>query len=140
MKFIGGVLASPHIIGGIHTKPVKELIKGYCGYGSKLAFLTKSGITLIGTWNIDEGIQYSNYCYTNYGVKTKVTDYSDYSWKDWKNRYNDKSKEQKYLTAQDKYVCHFCKELKDCKYDAEYMGMLCSECSISLASYTSKED
>lgn len=73
MKFIGGILAQPEIINNIESPAVKSLIKGYCGYSSKLAFLRSSGITTIGDFEEDKGIKYSN---TQF--KSRVTTYNNW--------------------------------------------------------------
>lgn len=60
MKFINNVLASSEIVENLDSVAVKELIRGYCGLSSKLAFLKKSGFSLVGDFELDEGVYYSN--------------------------------------------------------------------------------
>ncbi len=72
MKFIGGILASPEVIENIDSDSVRELIKGYCGYSSKLAFLKSTGLTLIGNFEEDNGIFYSNSQYKKYTYPSSV--------------------------------------------------------------------
>jgi hypothetical protein len=118
MKFVAGVLASPHILAGLHMPPVKELIKGYCGYSSKLAFLTRAGITLIGHWQLEDGLQYSNHGYKGY---TRVTTYPAC---------------QENADGELWHMCNFCKEHKKAtKYDFEADIMLCDDCETQLQSY-----
>lgn len=78
MKFINNILASPEVINNIESNSVKELIRGYCGLSSKLAFLKTSGFSLVGDFQEDEGIFYSNHGYKSYGRKNGYdTSYCD---------------------------------------------------------------
>lgn len=74
MKFVGGILASPGIVENLESTAVKELIRGYCGYSSKLAFLSKTGLTVIGKFEEDNGVFYSNYQYKNFGNRIAYYD------------------------------------------------------------------
>lgn len=78
MKFIGTILASPEIIANLDSKPVCELIRGYCGHSSKLAFLRPQGINRIGDFEESEGIFYSNAQYKSWGNRN-VTYYNNHS-------------------------------------------------------------
>ena len=80
MKFIGGILAQPEIIDHIDSKAVRELIKGYCGYHSKLSFLRPTGITNIGDFQEDKGILYSNGQFKSWGARWDGTDKDGKSW------------------------------------------------------------
>lgn len=77
MKFINGVLASPEVVNNLDKASVKELIRGYCGFSSKLAFLSAAGIATIGDFEEDEGIKYSNTQYKAWGY---VNDRIDKEW------------------------------------------------------------
>lgn len=72
MKFISTVLASPEIISNLESKSVKELIRGYCGYSSKLAFLRVAGMTTIGDFEEDKGIFYSNSQYKSWSNRSNA--------------------------------------------------------------------
>jgi hypothetical protein len=82
MKFIGGILAQPEIIDNLDSKAVKELIRGYCGYSSKLAFLSPQGINLIGDFETSEGVYYSNNQFKKGATRWLNDDAYDYgtSW------------------------------------------------------------
>lgn len=69
MKFIGGILASSEIIENLEKQSVRELIRGYCGFSSKLAFLKSTGLSLIGDFEKSEGIHYSNKQFESWGYK-----------------------------------------------------------------------
>ena len=158
MKFIGGILAQPEIIGNLHSKAVKELIKGYCGYSSKLAFLRPEGITTIGDFEEDKGIKYSNaqykrwvynndrdvwdgktYCYVHkckdhcqYCTTHKEMDTCDY---DKKNSCGSKAPiiydskgDQIFFTGK---KCEWCLSTEDVRYDYNVQSNLCAECTIA---------
>lgn len=89
-KFISNIIASPEIVDNLDSMTVKELIKGYCGHSSKLAFLKPSGFSLVGDFELDEGVHYSNRQY-----------------KSWNNHYNhnhhNHHRGEKYCTEHEKW-------------------------------------
>lgn len=148
MKFIGGVLAQPEIIGHIESNAVRELIKGYCGYHSKLSFLRASGITNIGDFQEDKGIYYSNGQYKSWGtrydyddgkswcyihkvrddcqwcLKHKASDLGEFNSK--KNILVD-SKGDLLLDLRKK--CAWCQSKDNVRYDYNVQSELCDECT-----------
>lgn len=107
MKFIGGVLAQPEIIDNLDSKAVKELIRGYCGYSSKLAFLKSSGLKLIGDFELNAGVYYSNSQYKKWG------NYKN----DWDNDYDCKSYCYIHKVKDDCCYCQFHKTWDSCFAD-----------------------
>ena len=60
-KFIAQVLSDSAIIQNLEHKSVQELIKGYCGTSSKLAFLrVNREPIIIGKWEKHKGLYFSN--------------------------------------------------------------------------------
>jgi hypothetical protein len=59
-KFIAGILADKGIANNLQSPAVQELLKGYCGDSSKLAFLYPAGFVLIGQWVRHKGVLFSN--------------------------------------------------------------------------------
>lgn len=97
MKFIGGILAQPEIIENLESKSIKELIKGYCGASSKLAFLRPKGLNLIGDFELDEGVYYSNRQY-----------------KRWNNGWQERVDGKSWCYKHKEYDhCTWCKEHKE---------------------------
>lgn len=163
MKFVGGVLASPEIINNISSKSVKELIRGYCGFSSKLAFLKESGFTLIGDFELSEGINYSNKQYEGWGRKNNIgRTWNGKGWDDveddglrWCYQHNKKdncrwctdhtaydtcwiSKDIILLPKNRSYArtCEWCnKEGDNVYYNTEIKSSLCEECSSTIGSY-----
>lgn len=116
MKFVSGILASPEIIDNLGSAPIKELIRGYCGLSSKLAFLTPKGLNLIGEWEEEKGVYYSNKQYQS-----------------WKSTYNWKNEEQEYCGEHLKYDkcwkshkkagrewCYSCKKWDYCTWCSDH--------------------
>jgi hypothetical protein len=69
-KFIKGILCNPLIKNNLSNPAVQELLRGYCGYSSKLAILTPDDINLIGEFESHRGIAYSNDDYKPRFVRT----------------------------------------------------------------------
>ena len=78
MKFVGGILASPEVINNLDSKPIKELVRGYCGFSSKLAFLRPQGITLIGDFELSDGVHYSNKQFESWGYRGGRHNWNEY--------------------------------------------------------------
>lgn len=159
-KFIGSILASPEVINNIDSKSVKELIKGYCGYSSKLAFLRPQGLSLVGDFEEDEGVFYSNRQYKRYAYSThngqsycyvhKIWDnctycsehkaFDDCSTRKieiWKDRFKEdiKSIENKSSCCESNelgFNCDFCQVTDGVKWDNEHQVLLCEDCRVSL--------
>ena len=154
MKFIGGILAQPEIIDNLDSKAVKELIRGYCGYSSKLAFLRPSGLKLIGDFEMDENVYYSNTQYKKWNYKNyndydyektwchvhKVKDDCAYcqthkTWDDcshnritgWKNRFVD---DPVLIDKCCDNVCLLCQGKKKVMWNEEADGWLCDNCEL----------
>lgn len=66
-KFIGGILATPGVIENLNTNGIKELLRGYCGFNNRLAFLKPEGITLVGNYEEEDGVSYSNRQFKRWG-------------------------------------------------------------------------
>lgn len=150
MKFISGILATPEIIGNLESKSVKELIRGYCGFGSKLAFLRRSGLTLIGDFEEDKGIYYSNTQFKGWSVRKgsytyDPNEYWDQISQTWKTKEKvsccatvDNKEKRIELDFKEKQKCLWCTVSLDVFYSSEAGGYLCQECSDMLDDYGNK--
>lgn len=165
MKFIGGVLSSPEVINNLESKSVKELIKGYCGFGSKLAFLRPQGLSLVGNFELDEGVYYSNGQYKSFVTRRNDKWEPDALGKTWCYHHDTRDfckwchehnkwdecdyNKKKALDA----VSDCCKtpiligknHFKEClwctiesdnvKYNHDAQGNLCNDCSVTINNY-----
>ncbi len=118
MKFVSNILASPEIISNLNTKPVVELIRGYCGFSSKLAFLRADGLSLIGDFEKDEGISYSNTQYKGWG--NRWSHITPNEWCSKHMKYDSCAKEERALG---KTWCYVHKDYDLCEYCDEHRIM-----------------
>ena len=114
-KFIAGILADKNIISGLENPSVQELLRGYCGSSSKLAFLTVKGFVLIGSWIKHKGVLYSNE-----GFKSPPV-WGYYGGKDWRKEY------EREINGY-KMICDFCNSVSDAKYNEEADCFVCKNC------------
>lgn len=124
-KFIRRILANPAIMGNLDNTAIQELLIGYCGTSSKLAFLSPSKLLLVGHFIKDSvtGLLYSNDGYKEY---TPVTygDNEDYNQGAWSNWGNEKGKPL--LSGE----CELCALIDRAKieYREEFEMFLCDKC------------
>lgn len=138
MKFISTILASPEIIANLSSPSVQELVRGYCGFSSKLAFLKPEGISRIGEFEEDKGIFYSNAQYKKWGYHNNS--YHDSDWrkgKEWCREHNtwdtcvadEKASGKSWCHKHKKSdYCDYCQEheeLDDCKHKASLASADC---------------
>ena len=116
MKFIGGILASPEIINNLESPSIKELVKGYCGFSSKLAFLRPQGISLIGTFELEKGVSYSNKQFEKY----TYYDYSRHKWNEWCEVHKKYDKCYKEHEKNGETWCYFHKKYDHCSWCNEH--------------------
>lgn len=90
MKFIGGILSSNEVMQNLDSKSVKELIRGYCGFGSKLAFLRESGISLVGDYQEEAGVYYSNHQYKTYNYSGHNHNNHNHNHNEWDKNHEGK--------------------------------------------------
>lgn len=133
MKFINTIIASPEIIENIDSKSVKELIRGYCGFSSKLAFLKPEGFSLIGDFETEEGIHYSNRQYKSW-KKYHNTDTKTYcnKHKIWDHCIPD-GKTWCYIHKENDY-CSWCKDheiIDSCEHDKEQATKFITDASLN---------
>jgi len=65
-KFVSKIMSNRHVINGINSSAVQELLRGYCGDSSKLAILTPKSHIHIGKFIEEDGMLYSNHGYKPY--------------------------------------------------------------------------
>lgn len=141
MKFISGVLSSPEIINNIESPAVKELVKGYCGHSSKLAFLRAGGLTTIGGFEEDKGIYYSNTQYKPWITRSygNTTQYCQ-EHQVWDNCHKDRNG-QEWCYSHKRYDhCEYCldhKTMDTCEYEKEqvskaltFQELICDYCGV----------
>lgn len=122
-KFIAKILCNPLIVAGLDNPAVKELIRGYCGTSSKLAFLKAGKMSLIGEWDKDEktGLIYSNndyepYKYAHHGHTHLTDEVEEYPVV----RPGGECSLEK--------QCELCQETANITYDDAYQLFLCDKC------------
>lgn len=65
-KFIAKILANSAIVDNLDNPAIGALIEGYCGNSSKLAILKPGKLILVGEYDTDKGLLYSNRGYKTY--------------------------------------------------------------------------
>jgi hypothetical protein len=118
MKFIHSIVGAPEIVNSLESKAVKELIKGYCGFHSKLAFLKPSGFNLVGDFELDEGVYYSNRAYKSWNCQPVN------GWCEVHRKYDKCFKEAKKLGTS---YCYLHKSYDHCSWCTEHQKM--DDCS-----------
>jgi len=122
-KFIRLILSHDSIKDNITDGAVRELLKGYCGSSSRLAFITNKGeIVTIGNWVKDKGIYYSNEGFKEYRFER----YSGFA--SWDDEYI-KSDKQTYAFME----CDSCGNIKDVHYNQDFKCVLCDDCESDLS-------
>lgn len=141
MKFVGGILASQEIVSNLESRSVVELIRGYCGFSSKLAFLRPEGIFTIGEFHTDKDIMYSNKQYERWGYNSNdylSTKYCDVH-KEW-DRCHYKEQPTFCHVHKKKDYCSYCSDhkiLDECDYkkrNPEYCGS-CEDAVMTVQKY-----
>jgi hypothetical protein len=123
-KFILFILSNLNVLENLNNEAFIELLRGYCGYSSKLAFLTGDKVFLIGNFIFDKksGLIFSNDGYKNF----KALLYSD---TDFKNSQNS------LVPISNKKTCELCGKKGKTKYNKLFDGRLCKKCKKEFLHY-----
>jgi hypothetical protein len=132
-KFVAKILSNPAIVANVENKAIQELIKGYCGTSSKLAFIRPGGVVVVGKFEKNKGLLFSNdgfrvprfisygglsgYGYSHGGRWASADDSDEQDWSEkWRKDYKPS------------HSCDYCGTYSDVSFDASNSCYLCPGC------------
>ena len=134
-KFIAQVLADSAIIQNLEHRSIQELIKGYCGTSSKLAFIrVNREVIIIGKWEKHKGLYFSNGAYrvqkfeTYGGYATGYSHGGSYLSGKWSGKWERAIQSAEASCNRAELVCDICGGTTGVEYNQFLESDLCPGC------------